>query len=317
MPPVSFLGYELTPEEIEALHVKMAEANWTFSEVQYAHWRGSQGKVNITAYLSGKVTFQGAGCEMVAEYFLPGKAPAPSKKKSQPQKLDDGRIETALEAALRTDPKMFEPHAGIDESGKGDFFGPLVIACAYTDAETAAKLLDAGVRDSKMLTSDAEAQKLALGIHKVLNGRYSYVIIRPERLNEMHQQSGNLNGILAWGHATALEELLKKVPTCPRAISDQFGQGNLVKRKLQERGRGIILDEHPKAEADIAVAAASVIARAIYIKEISQLSDACGLALPKGCSTKVVNTAREFLKLHSREELSGYAKTFFKTFEQL
>ncbi|MCQ2396137.1 MAG: ribonuclease HIII [Lentisphaeria bacterium] len=317
MPPISFIGYELTSAEIETLHAKMAEANWLFSEVQYAHWRGTQGKVNITAYLSGKVTFQGAGCEMVAEYFLPGKAAAPSKKQPQARKLDDGRTESALEVALRTDPAMFEPHAGIDESGKGDFFGPLVIACAYTDAESAARLLDAGVRDSKLLSSDAEAKKLATTIHNVLNGRYSFVIIRPERLNEMHAQSGNLNSILAWGHATALEELLTRVPPCPRAISDPFGRGNLVRRHLKERGKGIALDEHPKAEADIAVAAASILARAIYIKEVSRLSESCGLTLPKGCSQKVVNTAREFLKLHSKEALAGYAKTFFKTFEQL
>ena len=114
----------------------------------------------------------------------------------------------------------------------------------------------------KLLASDKEAVKLDAVIKGVLKGRFSLITVSPERLNQLHAQIGNLNQLLAWGHAKALEELLAKVPECPRAISDQFGKGNLVRRRLQERGRRIVLDEHPKAEADIAVAAASILARA-------------------------------------------------------
>ena len=319
MLPVSFQGYELTPAEITALQARLTEAGWAFSVVPYAHWRATQGKVNITAYLSGKTTFQGAGCNTIAAVLLPDKAPTPSKKSAgaAAPAVVAGRTETALETALRTDPQMFEPHAGIDESGKGDYFGPLVIACAYTDAEATAKLLDAGVRDSKLLSSDKEALKLEAAIQTILKGRYAVICIGVERLNDLYDQIGNLNELLAWGHAKALEELLAKVPGCPRAISDQFGKGNLVHRKLQERGRRIILDEHPKAESDIAVAAASILARAVYVKEISRLSAQAGLALPKGCSNKVLSCAQEFLKLHSKSELRKFAKIFFKTTEKL
>ncbi len=316
MPPLTSLVFQLTPPEIQALHDALEAASWTFGDLAYAHWRAALGKNNIAAYLSGKVTFQGADSETIAAHFLPEKAPAPSKK-PQPKTLDDGRQESALETALREDPKMFDPHAGIDESGKGDYFGPLVIACAYTDADTAAKLLDAGVRDSKMLSSDKEALKLDAFIQQTLAGKFAIVKISPERLNELYEQCGNLNSLLAWGHAKALEDLLTKVPECPRAISDQFGQGHLVKRKLQERGRKIILDEHPKAEADVAVAAASILARAVYIKEMSRLGASAGLLLPKGCSTKVLSCAKEFLKLHPKDELKKYAKIFFKTTQQL
>ena len=319
MPPVSFQGFELTLAEINALQAKLTAAGWQFSAVPYAHWRATQGKVNITAYQSGKTTFQGAGCDAVASVLLPGKSPAPPKKSAgvAAPAIIQGRTETALETALRTTPQMFEPHAGIDESGKGDYFGPLVIACAYTDAESTAKLLDAGVRDSKLLSSDKEALKLEATIQAVLQGRYAVICIGVEKLNDLYDQIGNLNELLIWGHAKALEELLGKVPDCPRAISDQFGQGNLVHRKLQERGRRIILDEHPKAEADIAVAAASILARAVYVKEISRLSAQAGLALPKGCSDKVLSCAKEFLKLHPKNELRKFAKIFFKTTEKL
>lgn len=315
MPAPATLVFTLATAEAAALKEALAADGWTFSDAPYAYWRAIRGKTNVVAYHSGKTTFQGADAEAAASRLLPGKAPLPSAK---PQLLrEDGTKATDLEIALRDDPQMFQPHAGIDESGKGDYFGPLVVACAFTDAESAAKLIDAGIRDSKLLASDKEAVKLDAVIKGVLKGRFSLITVSPERLNQLHAQIGNLNQLLAWGHAKALEELLAKVPECPRAISDQFGKGNLVRRRLQERGRRIVLDEHPKAEADIAVAAASILARAAYISEMKRLATAAGLLLPKGCSDRVVVTAREFLKLHPFAELNKYAKTFFKTTQKL
>ncbi len=243
--------------------------------------------------------------------FLPEKAAGlPSPEEAAPR-------ESALEVALKQDPAMFTPHAGIDESGKGDFFGPLVVACAYTEARTAGILLDAGVRDSKAVSSDRQILALEARIRELLPRRFALVTIRPERLNQLHAQMGNLNQILAWAHARALESLLENAPDCPRAISDQFGKGNLVRRHLMERGRKILLDEHPKAEADVAVAAASILARAAYIREIDRLSQEAGLRLPKGCGEKVLLCAQEFLKLHPRESLGRFAKLFFKTSQNL
>ncbi len=310
----STVVFTLGEAEIHQLEESLRKDGWSFGKAPYAHWRATQGKNNVAAYLSGKTTFQGADALPLSQHYLPQAQPAPAKGAAGNANAVGM---TPLEQALRKDPGMFELHAGIDESGKGDYFGPLVIACACTDAESAAKLLDAGVRDSKALTSDREALRLDQFIREVLPGRFALIAIGPERLNLLHAQSGNLNRLLAWGHAKALEELLTQVPDCPRAISDQFGKGDLVKRQLQERGRKILLDEHPRAEADIAVAAASILARAAYIKALDRLSQQAGLKLPKGAGHNVLACAREFLKLHPKTELPKYAKVFFKTTEQL
>ncbi len=300
------LVFPLDPQEIARLHALLEARGMSFSQVPYAHWRASQGKTNVTAYLSGKTCFQGAEAQAWAEAFLPEQRPATPAAK-----------ESALESALKGSPDMFTPHAGIDESGKGDFFGPLAVACAYTDALTAAKLLDAGVRDSKAISSDQQTLRLDTLIRQLLPRRFALVTISPEKLNQLHARHGNLNRILAWAHARALESLLELAPDCPRAISDQFGKGNLVQRALMERGQGILLDEHPKAEADVAVAAASILARAAYIRDVDRLSQAAGLRLPKGCGEPVLQCAREFLKLHPREQLGRFAKVFFKTAQSL
>lgn len=310
--------FALGEAEIHQLEESLRGDGWVFGKTPYAHWRATHGKNNATAYLSGKTTFQGGEAQALAQHYLPQAHPAPAKHAGASGAATAGDAGmTPLEQALRKNPEMFTLHAGIDESGKGDFFGPLVVACACTDAESAAKLLDAGVRDSKSLASDREALRLDQFIRETLPGRFALLTIGPERLNQLHAQTGNLNRLLAWGHAKALEELLALVPDCPRAISDQFGKGNLVQRQLQERGRKILLDEHPRAETDIAVAAASILARAAYIKAMGRLSQEAGLKLPKGCGHNVLACAREFLKLHPTTDLPKYAKVFFKTAGQL
>ncbi len=315
----STVVFTLGEAEIHQLEESLRKDGWSFGKAPYAHWRATREKNNATAYLSGKTTFQGADALPLSQHYLPQAQPTPAKHAAGKASTAGNAIVgmTPLELALRKDPEMFTLHAGIDESGKGDFFGPLVIACACTDAESAAKLLDAGVRDSKALSSDREALRLDQFIRETLPGHFALITIGPERLNQLHAQSGNLNRLLAWGHAKTLEELLTLVPDCPRAISDQFGKGDLVKRQLQERGRKILLDEHPRAEADIAVAAASILARAAYIKALDRLSQQAGLKLPKGAGHNVLACAREFLKLHPKAELPKYAKVFFKTTEQL
>ncbi len=313
MPPAfPTLVFSLSPQEILQLRQRLERKGVSFAQAPYAHWRAVLGKTNVTAYCSGKTCFQGSeGAAWVRECLPERAGELPSAgEESTPEP-------SALEKALRSDPEMFAPHAGIDESGKGDFFGPLVVACAYTEASTAGLLLDAGVRDSKAVSSDRQILALEARIRELLPRRFALVAISPERLNQLHAQMGNLNQILAWAHARALESLLEQAPECPRAISDQFGKGNLVRRHLMERGRKILLDEHPKAEADVAVAAASILARAAYIREINRLSQAAGLRLPKGCGTNVLLCAKEFLTLHPRETLGRFAKLFFKTSQNL
>ncbi|MFA6930719.1 MAG: ribonuclease HIII, partial [Lentisphaeria bacterium] len=216
----------LTGEQVSRLHVLLVARGWQLDSVPYAHWRARLAGTTLVAYQSGKLTVQGGGTADFVQFLL------------EPEILKEVRFGYETELAEMENPDMFKPHAGIDESGKGDFFGPLVIACCYTDAESSRNLLAAGVTDSKAVSSDKKIAVLADKIKAVCAGRFSLVVVGPESYNRMYESFGNLNRLLAWGHAKALENLLEKVPACPRAISDQFSNPRNVLQALQERGRG-------------------------------------------------------------------------------
>jgi ribonuclease HIII len=198
---------------------------------------------------------------------------------------------------------------GIDESGKGDYFGPLVIAAVFVDRSVEGDLALMQVRDSKKI-SDGRIVGMAAEIRQVC--RHSIVAIGPRRYNELYTKIKNVNRLLAWGHARALENLLQQVD-CSLAISDQFGDQQLILNALQEKGRLIRLVQHPKAEADRAVAAASVLARADFLHRLERLSHEVGTALPKGASPTVELAGRMVIKKHGRERLGSVAKLHFKT----
>jgi len=198
---------------------------------------------------------------------------------------------------------------GIDESGKGDYFGPLVIAAVFVDATTQGELALMQVRDSKKI-SDGRILEMAPDIKTICP--HSIVAIGPQKYNELYAKIKNLNRLLAWGHARALENLLDKV-SCERAISDQFGDERLILNALQEKGRTIVLEQRPKAESDMAVAAASILARAEFLLRLKQLSDKVGTTLPKGASPAVELAARMVIKKHGKDRLETVAKMHFKT----
>lgn len=198
---------------------------------------------------------------------------------------------------------------GIDESGKGDYFGPLVIAAVFVDATTQGELALMAVRDSKKL-SDGRILEMAPDIRAICP--HSLIAIGPPKYNELYAKIKNLNRLLAWGHAKALENLLGRV-SCERAISDQFGDTQLILNALQEKGRKIVLEQRTKAESDLAVAAASIVARAEFLMRLKRLSNEVGTTLPKGASPAVELAAKMVVKKHGQERLSTVAKLHFKT----
>lgn len=198
---------------------------------------------------------------------------------------------------------------GIDESGKGDYFGPLVIAAVFVDATTQGELALMAVRDSKKI-SDGRILEMAPDIRAICP--HSLIAIGPPKYNELYAKIKNLNRLLAWGHAKALENLLGRV-SCERAISDQFGDTQLILNALQEKGRKIVLEQRTKAESDLAVAAASIVARAEFLMRLKRLSDEVGTTLPKGASPAVELAAKMVVKKHGQERLSTVAKLHFKT----
>lgn len=201
---------------------------------------------------------------------------------------------------------------GLDESGKGDYFGPLVIGAVYVDAQTEPRLIALGVRDSKLLP-DNRILALAEEIKAICP--CSGVAIEPKRYNELYSKIHNLNLLLARAHAHALESLLEKV-SCDLAIADQFGNETLLLNALKEKGRKIKLEQRPRAEEDTAVAAASILARAKFVQHMEQLSQWVGKTLPKGASDpSIVTIGREIVAKYGQSILAEVAKLHFKTTE--
>ena len=202
-------------------------------------------------------------------------------------------------------------YIGTDESGKGDFFGPLVIAGVFVDIEKKKKLDEIGVRDSKLI-SHGLIRNLAESIKKISGQEcFNIVIINPPRYNELYAKFGNLNKLLAWGHAKVLENILNQKESVT-AISDKFGDERLILESLQEKGKRLQLHQFHKAEKYTAVAAASILARDRFNDWFDKQKKELMIDLPKGSSQKVKDAARQIKAQYSDEILHKLTKAHFK-----
>lgn len=197
----------------------------------------------------------------------------------------------------------------MDESGKGDYFGPLVAAAVAVTSDEAEMLVASGVRDSKRL-SDNRVRQLDLLIRGLCP--FEVVAIGPQRYNELYDKMRNLNRLLGWAHARALENLLERV-ACKRALADQFGDKRVIEQALMRRGKDILLEQRHRAEEDPGVAAASIVARAEFLDRLARLSREFGKPLPKGASPLVESAARRLVQDHGADVLQRIAKLHFKT----
>ena len=207
----------------------------------------------------------------------------------------------------------FITHIGTDESGKGDFFGPLVIAGVMADEKIAEKFIKLGIKDSKKLT-DKKMLVLAEEIKKT--APHSVIAISNPKYNQLYSNIKNLNRLLAWGHARAIENILNS-NHCEYALSDKFGDESLIKSALMKNGRSIRLEQMCKAESDIAVAAASVLARATFVQKMQDMENTYGIKFQKGCSQLVKNVASEFIQKYGKDRLKEVCKTHFKTYNEV
>lgn len=296
----------LSPVEVERLREVLLRQGWELEKRPYMHFYGQRERLTVSVYEKGpKVVLQGRGVEEFVEFTL------------EPEVLRgvaaDGPI-LGLEEAVS---ESFEPHFGIDESGKGDLFGPLVIAGAYVEPAIARHWRAAGVQDSKAIGSDARIRELARLILETPGVVTSVVVIGPERYNALYGKFKNLNRLLAWGHARVIENLLELKPECPRALSDQFANPRLIQNALMEKGRGIRLDQRTKAESDPAVAAASILARAQFVEWLSKQGRVLGVTLPKGASAAVKAVGGELVRREGPQILEKVAKLHFKTAHEI
>ena len=213
------------------------------------------------------------------------------------------------------------PWIGSDESGKGDYFGPLVACAVWVDERTLALLDTLGVRDSKAL-SDAQNRRLAQDVRLICEDRAAEVLVPPERYNALYDQfrreGKNLNALLAWGHARAIETVLEHAPAA-NAIVDQFADARYIRDRLaaRETTKPLTVVQLPRAEANLAVAAASVLARDRFLGWLERASHDYGLKLPKGASDEVEAAARRLVQSRGQESLGKVAKLHFKTTQRV
>ena len=284
------------------LEAVLRAKSWDFSDAPYAHWRVSGPKISLVAYTSGKLTVQGANAAEFVEFTL------------EPEILGGLLNAGGGNALAELDTT---PHGGIDESGKGDFFGPLVVAGVFSEGGLAEKLAEIGVCDSKMISGDRKIYELEKKIRALCGDRCSVLLLRNATYNRLYRQIGNLNRLLAWGHARIIENLLSAHPECPRMLSDQFAREDVMRRALMERGRNVRFEQHPRAESDVAVAAASILARAAFIREMDALGRELGCPLMRGAGPQVGAVARKLVAEKGPEVLETCAKTHFKTYREV
>ena len=302
MEPLNSHTCKLTGEQASALEAALRARHWKPRTVPYARFAFESDKANVVFYESGKLVAQGKGTRDFVEFLL------------EPEILKQARL--GYEAVLN--PDLLLPRLGVDESGKGDFFGPLCIAGVYVNEAVIAAWKGAGIRDSKNISSDKKIAELAEKIRKTPGCEIDRVTIGNEAYNRLYAKMKSVNAILAWGHARVIENLMgrrhRMNPAPVRAISDQFASSkSVVEEALMGAGRQIELVQRHQAEEDIAVAAASIIARDEFVKGLAKLEKQFNVELPKGASAAVDEAAKKFVAERGAEDLVKIAKMHFRT----
>ena len=292
----------LSDEQVTILKACLLRDGFEFKEKEHVLYSAKKGKLNVTVYRKGpKVLVQGKETEDFVKFVL------------EPEVVGEARL--GYEEHWQAE--MFEPHFGIDESGKGDYFGPLIVAGVYTNSEITRALMNAGIMDSKRIGSGNRVRELAGKIRAEVGSRYKVIRWAPSRYNLLYKEYNNVNLMLARGHATVIKDLSVRVPSCGRALSDQFTKAPLIARELKNRSVRLNLEERTKAENDIAVAAASILARESFLDWMDKVSGKIGLELPFGAGSAVKEVARKFIQKFGKEKLGEVVKLHFKTTDEI
>ena len=221
----------------------------------------------------------------------------------EPQRQEPERIEIDL------------PIIGADESGKGDFFGPLVCAAVYVDERTEMSLKAMNIRDSKNI-SDNMILNLARQIRILCSEKISVYTLMPMEYNALYKEftsrGEKLNALLADAHAKTIRDVAQKT-NCRNVLLDQFGNEALIHQALGDDSLSFHITQVHRAERNMAVAAASIIARSEFLQSLKKLEYKYGMNFPKGASSQVIQSGRNFVKQFGKAELGDVAKLHFKT----
>ena len=300
--PLTSYTCKLTDDQATALETAISSRGFKFRAVPYARFAGEKDKINVVFYDSGKLVVQGKGTQEFIEFVL------------EPEVLKQAKLgyETVL------NPELLLPRLGVDESGKGDFFGPLCVAGVYVNEAVIRSWEGKGIRDSKNISSDKRMAELADLIRNTPGCVTTVVPIGNEAYNRLYAKMYSVNAMLAWGHARVIENLMgqkhRMNPLPVKAISDQFAASkSVVEKALMASGRQIELVQRHKAEEDLAVAAASILARDEFVKGLAKLEKQMAMILPKGASAAVDEAAKKIFEERGADGLAKIAKMHFRT----
>jgi ribonuclease HIII len=277
----------------EKLRADLIEQGFEMTSPAHTLFSAQKKGVSCTLYTSGKLTVQGKEMNDFISFYL------------EPE---------ILQSVNYSYPEIgvdFRSRIGIDEAGKGDFFGPLCVAGVQADEAKIKELLSIGVKDSKNI-SDPVIMKLSVKIKQICP--HSIVRISPRKYNELYHNFRNLNHLLGWGHATAISELVEKTG-CREVIIDQFASESVVINALKKKQTEVSLTQRHKGESDPVVAAASILARAAFVEGIDLLGKQYEMELPKGASDKVIQAGKLLVRTFGKGVLEQVAKMHFKTAE--
>ena len=288
----------LSSGKLDNFRTYLEKNGYTFEDRPYQLYLAKKSGIVINLYSNGKIVIGGADQAertRVEEFLV---------------RLEASQFEKPIKEYPAI--QVSGSRIGTDEVGKGDYFRPLVIGGVAADETQSKQFQDLGVKDSKTL-SDTTINNLAVQIRKILRpNQHDVIVIGPLKYNMLHKEMGNVNGILGWGHARAIENLVIANPTCETAIADQFGDQSFIEKALMQKGKKINLVQSPKAEREVTVAAASILARSEFVERMREMSQTYGIDFPKG-STDVIPTATIFVQKFGSRALLNVAKVHFRT----
>lgn len=280
----------------DKLKTYLEEKNFIFSFPPYTFFQAKKKGISCILYSSGKLVVSGKESGNFIEFFL------------EPEILQ------SFSYGYQNIQKNLQPRMGIDESGKGDFFGPLCIAGISTPLQKDLDFLySLNIKDSKLM-KDSQIKLIAQKIQQIPH----YIItLFPKKYNDLYNKFQNLNSLLAWGHATVIEQLITKTPSVSLAISDQFTKKEVLEIALKKKNIKISLIQRHKAESDVVVAAASILARYSFILGINKLEATYKIQIPKGAGHLTKKTAVAIYQTYGEKILSELSKKHFKTFKEV
>ena len=276
----------------------LQEQGFTLSQPSYTLFSAKKKGIVCTLYESGKLVVQGKELSDFIEFYL------------EPEILKEFKFTYQNAEVIDLD---LTPHIGVDESGKGDFFGPLCVAAVYAGGEGIGYLKEIGVCDSKLLN-----EKKTEMISKKIKEKFPHYIVKinPAKYNEVYAKFRNLNTLLAWAHATAIENLSDHTG-CKEVLIDQFASEGVVLKALERKGIELKLTQKHRGEEDLVVAAASILARQTFLEGLKKLGLEFQMTFPKGASAQTIQAGKEFVLKYGEEALSKVGKMHFKTVQSI